>query len=194
MADSSAFQSSNIIKDLRKGNASAYQELFRIYGKTIYNISRNFQLDHDESEEVVQETIIIIWERRTFLDEGRNFDGYIRTIARNQILRILRRNALKKAETYLREAEPILVPEVESHLNYEVIQETVDLAVAKLSPQSKRIFELSRNEGFSHAEIADCLNISQRTVENQIYRVLQKLKLALNRQELMFFVLSSFCF
>lgn len=173
------------IDSLRKGDPKAYRELFSNYGKRLYGLARDYHLDHDQAEEIVQETIIIIWERRTYLDENQNFDAYLRKIGRNQILRALRNSALKVAGDYLNKHDSGEPPVIDSQLAAENIEHFIKDAVQKLSPQSRRIYELSREHGRSHAEIAQSLNLSQRTVENQIYRALQKLKTVLNHQELL---------
>jgi len=184
--------SAHWIDSLRKGDPKTYRELFSLYGKRLYGLARTYQLDHDQAEEIVQETIIIIWERRSYLDKNQNFDAYIRKIGRNQILRALRSLALKVAGDYLNNHDSGAPPEIDSQLTAENIEFFINDAVQKLSPQSRRIYELSREHGYTHAEIAHSLNLSQRTVENQIYRALQKLKSVLNHQELLILVMFLF--
>jgi len=183
------------VASLQTGSTLAFQKLFDLHGKRLYTLARSFKLDHDQAEEIVQETFVILWEKRFQLEPALNLDAYIKKIARNQILKSMQKAAFVAASLYIKDKnQSIAPPEIESKLNSIAIEQVVQQVLGRLSPQTKNIYILSRNYGFSHAEIANQLKISQRTVENQIYRTLQKLKVALNQQDLLIlFMASCYC-
>jgi len=59
---------------------------------------------------------------------------------------------------------------------YMDLEKRIDIIIGSLPPQQQKIFNLSRYQGLSHEEIAKKLELSVRTVENQIYRVIKVIK------------------
>src|SRR5689334_643844 len=82
-----------LVAELRKGEPSAFRELYAAYGPRLYSFCKRFGITSEEAREVIQETFIRVWEHRLDIRTGASFSGYILTIARNLIYNSLRHAA-----------------------------------------------------------------------------------------------------
>ena len=103
--------------------------------------------------------------------------SYLFSIANRQALKYLKKVAsdariLKSITDY---AEPSR-NETEEQIILRESAEAIDMAVAQLPDQRRLIWELSRNEGLSHEQIAARLNISKSTVKNQMVHALKHVR------------------
>ena len=161
---------------LKQGSKDAFTALYKQYWKQVYNFSRLYLTSADAAEEVVQEVFIKIWETREFLREDDHFKGLLFIITRNLILNRHRKNVNEdfyKVTVLAALEEPY---DVEEEIDAHNLQEYIDRLIDELPPRRREIFNLSRKEQKSYKEIAILLNISEKTVENQISEALKYLK------------------
>jgi len=173
-----------LVKSLSKGNILAFNTLFRGYSSRLYHFVYGYLKSDVESEEVVQEVFTIVWEKRHKLNEDLSFRSYLFTIAYNIIKKHFR------ARSYL--IEYINTAKIESDLDMTTSQE-IDFSSLKgfvtkliegMPERRKEIFIKSRIEGLSIGEIADSMNISHKTVENQISTALKYIRNCLKNEKL----------
>ena len=99
------------------------------------------------------------------------------TIARNRIYDIFRSlSARSVLYEKLMEQAIDYVDDVEKSLEEKNIKELIAQALEQLSPRQREIFELSRNRGLSHKEIAEQLGLSVYTVQDHIKNALEKIR------------------
>lgn len=166
-----------LVIQLKAGSQKAFKHLFDRYTPKIYRFAISYLKSEADAEELVQNVFLKLWERRESLDESRNVKSYIFKIAINCIYDLAREK--KYWRTYKEFVSHNLVRDNEFTWNevvYNELSENVDLLLDQMPPQRKKIFLMSRKQGISNQEIAASLNISQRTVENQIYRAVSYLK------------------
>jgi len=166
-----------LVAKIRDNNEDAFKSLYNRYSKKIYYFSLRYLGSKDETEELVQSIFINIWEHRRSLDATLSVKSYIYRSAVNYITNYLKKKAIRAR---FNESE---IPKVETPSNhtYEQVflhdlERSISSIVETLPPQQQKIFRLSRYEGLTHKEIASKLNLSVRTVENQMYRVLKVLR------------------
>lgn len=130
--------------------------------------------DADETEDIVQETFSIVWQRFSDQEFPDNTKSYLYRVAHNITIDHLRRRNTKELSRPLEEIGEM-----------EVSEEAIDtserdarlwIAISKLPTRCKQVFLLSKRDGLSHAEIANELNISTKTVENQITKAFKLLR------------------
>lgn len=154
----------------------AFQQLFDAYGKRIFHFASSYFDDPMDAEEIVQEVFLKVWSRRTKLSDQKSLDAYLFTIAKNGILNTIRK--AKSEQVYLTWAElnPGRSVLLEEEINFIELTKAYHEAVEQLSPKRKRVFILSREQNLTYAEIASAMNISSRTVENQMSAALTCIK------------------
>lgn len=163
------------------GDEQAFELLFRKYYVRLCGFSNKFLSQPEEAKEVVQEVFTKIWETREDIDTKVSLNAYLFKITQNISINRLRRKQVesKCIEVYkLVYVEHRDISPHESLLAHE-LNESINTAVGKIPAKCRRIFELSRGEGLKYNEIASELRISVKTVETQMSKALQILRLEL---------------
>lgn len=146
------------------------------------------------AEDVVQDVLYSVWKRRFFLWRDSANGGYrihsycLRSIF-NRCMDYMEHSKTRMAfeaeeKAFLEMAEKYYDPDrnpVIRHLFDQDLRASLDQAIEALPDRSGEVFRLSYIEGLSHAEIAEKLGISQRTVDWHIYTALQSLRSSLNK-------------
>lgn len=166
-----------LISEIRDGSVEAFEILYNRYKKKLYYFSYQYIKNHSDTEELLQTVFLSLWEHRQSLDDSLSIRNYIYRSAFNQIYDRLRKRLVhnKYLEYQIHNTEPEY-NHSPNNLYYEDLKNSIDTIVDKLPAHQKNIFLMSRYENMSHKEIAEKLNLSVRTVETQIYRVLIKIR------------------
>lgn len=170
------FSDTDLILALKEGNLNAFNQVFDRYAKRLYRFSMGYLKSAENAEEIVQEVFLKIWNNREELIVQKSFDSYLFTIAKNGILNTIRKS--KSEQAYLNYAK--LYPRknvlLDQELDFKELEKAYLEAIAQLSPRRKEIFLLSREQSLSNAEIAKKMNISVKTVENQMTSALAEIR------------------
>lgn len=155
------------------------EALFNKWQEGLVYFANQYLKNSDESIEIVNDAFMAIWERRETLKLDDSIKGYIYTTVRNKCL-----NAIKKVnpEQYAEDVQEISRSSeynIQHNLEAEETEGKLNRAIEALPPRCKEIFLLSRKEGMSYKEIAKTVDVSTKTVENQIGIALKQLKVVM---------------
>ncbi len=163
------------------GDIAAFRILFDTYNKRLYAAALKITKSPYGAEEIVQEVFAGLWESRTQLKEVENPPAYIFTVAYNRTFRYLKKVSKSKA---LKEALRHRVHEArndtEEWMDVKETNALINRAIGQLPPRRRLIFKLSREEGLSHKEIAERLNISPLTVKKQVVIALRNIRASIS--------------
>jgi RNA polymerase sigma-70 factor (ECF subfamily) len=162
---------------IKNDDKTAFRTLYDRYNKKLYFFSLKFLGNNSEAEELVQSVFINVWENRKSLDSTLSVKNYAYKAAVNYIYNYLKKKAIRARFI---ESETVK-GEIHSNLTYEEVfyhdlERSVNTIVETLPSQQQKIFKLSRYEGLTNKEIASRLDLSVRTVENQMYRTLKLIR------------------
>jgi RNA polymerase sigma-70 factor (family 1) len=177
-----------LIVFLKKNDLKAFDEIYHRFVPKLHGFLIKIYKDKIMAEEVTQEVFIKIWENRQGIRAGNTFEGYLFKIAKNKIYDLLHLQK-RKQEVYGQLKLRDYSNELEDAIIFHDLDRQVKEVVDDFPASQKEIFILSRHELLSNNEIAQKLQLSQRTVETQIYRALQKIKAQLTRNEISFILL-----
>ncbi len=161
---------------LKEGDLQAFNELFAQYGKRLYHFSLGYLKSAENAEEIVQEVFMKIWDNRLELSAQKSLESFLFTIARNGILNTIRKSKSEQAYLNYVKIHPGKHVLLDEELNFNELEKAYHQAIEQLSPRRKEIFLLSREKAFSNAEIAEKMNISVKTVENQMTSAISEIK------------------
>lgn len=166
-----------VVIQLRGGSRRAFSDLFSRYNQKLYFFALGYLKSEKEAEEIVQETFIKLWERRTDLNPALSIQAYIFKIAFNYIRK--RMNRMIREEGFRHELAGELT-DFDDHtantLNYHFLLEHINRLIEQLPPRQKQILELRKLEDYTAGEIAEMLGLSQKTVEAHLTASLKFLK------------------
>ena len=152
-----------------------FEDMFRMFQPMLVRYAATMLYAQEDAREVVQEVFIKIWQKRDSLEFGTDLKAYLYRAVRNQALNRISRN---KMETVPLD-EQIFVQADDRRDEDEPKQQMlrrIHKQIGLLPAKAREIFLMSRMEGLSHAEIAEILEISPKTVENQIGIALKKIR------------------
>ena len=170
---------------IKAGSNDVFWSVYRAeYNNLLHFVSsstRNLQ----DAEDIVQETMIAIWDNRETLDPGKNFRSYLYTIARNKSLNYLRDNAKRLKGSSLQESENLInslalsASCVEDEINALDLQSFIERIYLSLPEKVVNTFKMSRQEGLTYNEIAERMGITTKVVEYHISITLKAIRLRL---------------
>ena len=170
----------DIISDLRNGNKSVFEELYRNnYTPLLYFCIRYVE-NIDEAEEIVQGVFVKLWEKHSEIKITSSLSSYLHRAVQNSALNHLnRRKILNKY--VISQNKDINITFTDPHKTLENIEvrQIIMRAILELPEKRREIFELSRFEGMKYKNIAKHLSISVKTVENQMTKALKYLRIVL---------------
>jgi len=169
-----------LFQEVKKGNNAAFEILFRKYYAPITNFTASIVRDITVAEEIAQEVFLYIWEKREKIEIHTGFKSYIFSSAKNKSLNYLKLELPKHQATTDLENIQIGKMPVMADNETDLIKKKIQYAIDQLPDKCRNIFVLSRYGGLTYKEIAEDLEISVKTVENQMTIALRKLKEALS--------------
>ena len=156
-----------LVRSLKKGNEEAYAYLMDTYYHKLCVYAKSLSRDVYISEDIVQNVFLRVWEQHHKLKETYSLKSYLYQSVYNEFIDQYRKknNLIAVEAEYIKTLNTILEedPKDITRLIAMVKQE-----IQQLPPKCKEIFIMGKQEGLTYIEIAEHLNISFRTVENQM--------------------------
>lgn len=187
----SKYSDTDLIALLKSGDKNAFTEIYDRYWSVLYLHARHMLRNQDDASDVIQEVFTSIWNRAKELDLSVNLNAYLYRSVRNAVLNMIRKG---KVEGDYRKSLVAFYARgefsTENVVNFNDLKGLIEREVQSLPKKMREVFELSRNQNASHAEIAKQLNMSDEAVKKQISRALSILrkKLGLPLSIILFYV------
>ncbi|TDQ07498.1 RNA polymerase sigma-70 factor [Pedobacter metabolipauper] len=183
-----SFSDADLVKLVASGDHAAYTQLFERYWAVLLQHAVKLLKDEDEALDVVQSIFTALWVKRNGIKISSSVKSYLYSAVRNRIISKIRHN--KVHEGYLHslvdlEEKGDFV--TDNQVRFKELTSQLEMEVSKLPPRQQEVFKLSRNQGLSHAQIAEALSISDETVKKQINKALKVLKVKLEAYLLVLF-------
>lgn len=155
-----------------------FRARFQKHYPRLCNIAYGYVLDRDDSEDIVQELFINIWNKGKDNLPEKEFMAYMTTSVRNSCISFLRR---KQEGTVSIEDHQIAAHEtIDDRDEYEdgekTREEHLQCALDTLPPKCKDIFLMAKLQGMKYREIAAQLGLSEKTIENQMTKAIKLLR------------------
>ncbi|MBB2949560.1 MULTISPECIES: RNA polymerase sigma-70 factor [unclassified Sphingobacterium] len=164
----------------------AFKSLFYTHYQSLCNYAFKYLSDHDESKDVVQEVLIRFWEIKRDMISDPAAKYYLFTAVRNRCITILRKKIynISTDELTLEVADEPYIEQPERDVQ-KLIQEAMD----GLPPKCREVFTLSRVENLTYKQIAEKLNISIKTVENQMGKAIKHMREFIKKHAILILIL-----
>ena len=161
------------IQQLKQGENSAFETLYHLYFQKLHHFANSYLENEQESEEIVQNVFFKIWEKREKLELSINLHSYLFKMVKNSCLDYFKHQKIREKYQNYCDSE-------RRNINY----------LALLDESSSDFIEkellIKINAVVEHKEIAEELNISTKTVENQITKAIKFLRLELKEYTALF--------
>ena len=177
----------NLFEKIRKSDEAAFRVIYDRYVPRLYYFVYEYVPFHDIVENIVQDTFMDLWAKKSKLTDNTNLGAYLYTVAKNNCLYKLRDQRYKK-----KLFESMEVDQSELKVNLDAlsvldtslitsseIDQIIEITLMQLPPQCRTVFRLSRIEEKKNKEIAEELGISLKGVERHISKALKLFRTSL---------------
>ncbi len=171
-------QQKELLQQLKADNKQALKGIFDEYYDTVFHAVYRIVTDRNTAEDLSQDVFMRLWEKRHQITINGPIGAYIRRMAINEGLGYLRKHKKYGIEEIQDQHSPLTTSGEDVYMDSELEQQ-IQAAIATLPPRCKAVFVLSRFEELSYKEIGEKLEISPKTVENQISKALKIMRAAL---------------
>ena len=162
----------------RIADRKTFAKVFRRYYAPLSRYARRFTGDASAAADVLQDVFLKLWEDRSRLTVERSLQAMLYTMVRNRALNMNRRRQRMASDTAVDNLldRPSAQVSSDHRLAAHDLQRHLHRWIEELPPRRREAFALSRYHGLSHAEIADVMGISERTVDTHIVHALRELR------------------
>lgn len=158
-------------------DAHAFEFIFNTFYDKLYRVAYYYMSSDENAEDAVAEVFYKLWNNRKKLNKIENLENYLFFMIRNQCLSTLR--AGKKINYTDKEynfSQQITVTNPENSLISQEFIQYLNDHIRSLPPRCRVIFIMVKEDGLKYKEVADILNISVKTVENQMTKAIGYLR------------------
>jgi RNA polymerase sigma-70 factor, ECF subfamily len=158
-------------------NKARFEEVFNLYYDGLFRYCNTMIADKESVEDIVQNVFTDLWQERDTLVIHTSIQAYLYKSVYFKCMNAFKHGKVvhkfMKEHThspFMEESDPAILTEV---------AETIHKTTESLPEQCRKIFKMSRVEGLRYNEIAETLNLSPKTVENQMGKALKTMREAL---------------
>lgn len=168
-----------IINKLKAGNGDVFDLVYKHYFQRLCGFCSQYIKEQDEIEEVVQSTMMWLWENKENLIPEYSLKSLLFTIVKNKALnRISHFEVRRKVHQEIYEKYQSEFDNSDFYFNNELFK-LYNETLQKMPEKYKEAFELNRNKNMTYGEIATKLNVSTQTINYRISQALKLLRIAL---------------
>ncbi|HEX6180867.1 MAG TPA: RNA polymerase sigma-70 factor [Chitinophagaceae bacterium] len=159
----------------------AYKQLFHHFYPSLYQFALSLVKTGQVAEEVVSDVFIHIWQKRAALVRIQNLKLYLFVSTRNTSLNYLRQKKrdILLTDDYRVQLRSVYFDPEQLLITAEMINR-IQQAIYQLPPRCQLIFKLIKEDGLKYKEVAELLNLSLKTIENQMTLALRKIGTAIH--------------
>lgn len=167
-----------LIKQCLAGDRVAQKSLYDTYAKTMYGLCIRYSSSTEEARDILQDGFIKVFSKLSQFGFSGSFEGWMKRVFINTALEYYRthKNHMYHSDVEAAYDQPHHDYTVERLSRKEILN-----AITQLAPGYRNVLNLYVIEGYSHAEIADLLGISEGTSKSQLNRARAQLQILLHK-------------
>ncbi len=161
---------------LKMDDKQAFTELYNRYWKKLFVIAANRISNLEDAEEIVQDIFTALWRRRESLVLTSDLANYLAVSVKYRVIKML-----DKYYHHRRYIDSLVVDEqiddsTREWLAFDELRDELAKYVQQLPEKCRLVFQLSREKGYSQKQIAETLQISEKTVEAHLGKAFKTLR------------------
>lgn len=176
-----------LIVQLSSGNSRALRDIMDVYQKRLYKYALQYVKNEFVAEEIVEDVFVALWNKHTELKDVEDISGFLLVITRNLCLNYLRKerlemtdlSSLTEEQIYQRGNLYVLEDETLCSLVSKDYEAKLNNVLNKLPEKTRQIFLLSRRDGLKNKEIAEKMQLLEKSIEYHITKALLEIRKAI---------------
>ncbi|MCR8562011.1 RNA polymerase sigma-70 factor [Mucilaginibacter sp. BJC16-A38] len=178
MIDYKTLSDSTLLQLLKESDHAAYTEIYHRYFYLLYVHAYKKLRNEEQAKDIIQDLFATLWFKRESGLPDSNLAGYLYTAVRNKIFDLFAHQQVESK--YIDSLKDYLSNHSSAPTDHLVrenqLKAYIEQSIQALPAKMRVIFEMSRQENFSHKEIAQQLNVSENNVSKQVNNALRILK------------------
>ena len=178
-ADATVETTNALLLRVAQGDQRAFSELYDVIAPRMLGLVRHVLKDHAQSEEVVQEVLLEVWQTAPRFDpnKGKAVTWMLTMAHRRAIDRVRSAQSSRDRDTRIgiRDLDREFDSVAES-VEIRIEHDRVEKALSRLSELQRQAVELAYYGGYSHSEVAEMLNIPMGTVKTRLRDGMMRLR------------------
>jgi RNA polymerase sigma-70 factor (family 1) len=160
------------------GEEDAFTEIYNRYWKRMLTVAiHKTNGNVEEAEEIIQDIFVSLWKRRDELVLSSNLESYLAASVKYRVIKSLAKKDLRRRyESENRDELSLLDNSTQDWLDFEEMRGRLEALVTALPEKCQLVYRMSREDGYSQKEIAQKLDISEKTVEAHLGKALKSLR------------------
>jgi RNA polymerase sigma-70 factor (family 1) len=182
-----------LLSRIAAGDESAFRKIYDAYRRKIYSYTLRLTESESIADDIIQDVFMKVWINRQSLVNISNFNAWLHTIARNHIADVMKIIAKARlSHQQWAQVKAVNFNNVEEAMADKENLQLLQQALNRLSPQQRLIYQLTRQEGTKHADIAGQLKISRHTVKTHLVVALRSIRnyLQLHSDQVLFIIIT----
>lgn len=167
----------SLFSSVKEGKKGAFRELYERYWESLYLQTKAMTSCNETAKDIVQEIFVDLWDKKESIEIQHSLKSYLFRITRNKVLNTY---AHKKVHEKYIHSMAEYMSKSENKTDYllreNLVRERIMFEIESLPNKMRQVFEMSRHEHKTYKEIADELQISDKTVKKQVSNALKILK------------------
>ncbi|WP_215224890.1 RNA polymerase sigma-70 factor [Echinicola shivajiensis] len=167
-----------------KNDERAFSLFFDHYHTRLINLALLFLPNYQQAEEIVSDVILQLLQKREGLLQIQNFEGYLFKMVKNRALNTLKVASREKGKISIDDIQDYLIPDVsdpEKKMINSDLKRELNRVIENLPPKRRLVFKMVKDENLSYKEVAEILEISERTVEVHLKLAITDLRVTLQQ-------------
>ena len=171
-------EEARLIEQLNAGSYDSFTQLYDQWVARLYQFVLRTVKSESVAREIVQDTFVRVWESHASINPGKSFKSYLFTIAYHRIADHFRQQLRHPLlPDYINYASSFATRnEAEQTLSLEDFLKHLEKAKQKLTPRQRQVFEMSKEQNLSNAEIEQQMGITNQTVRNLLSAAMQTIR------------------
>ena len=168
-----------LLEAVRQNDKKAFAELFKRYWKKVYAMTYALVRSEKQTQEIVQEIFISLWDKRLTLSIN-HLPSYLYVTVKNRTLNYISSQITReKYWNYYKQYIPLHENVTANAVEFNELMEALEDGIEQLPEKSKKVFRLNHLEGHSISEISNLLNLSEKAIRYHLTQSVKKLRLHL---------------
>ncbi|QEH43876.1 RNA polymerase sigma-70 factor [Chitinophaga sp. XS-30] len=173
-----SLHTNDLLRGLKARDPEVFAGVYRHYFPILFAAARKYIDDKSLAEEMIQDVFLNIWEKDLAPDHPAALKSYLFRALINRVM-----NHFQREKRLRHHHEALQHLSEESYLctfiEEQELRENIHKAIEALPDRCKKIFKMSRFDGMKNQQIADSLQLSVKTIENQMTIALRQLRATL---------------
>jgi RNA polymerase sigma factor (sigma-70 family) len=165
----------NLIRRIAIGSKADFERVYKEYSRTLIRVASRITGDENDACDITHDLFQYLWLNRNLFEQvDTDLKAWLKGCIKNASVKHLAKSkrARQKIKEYVQQQDTLTFIDMEEGPNRSMLHDAID----QLPPRQREIVRLHKLEKMSHADIANKLNISEKTSRNAIVLAYDKLK------------------